>query len=84
MTPIRFGDMEALNLLMNNNADALVKMNMIYSSSPIARRDIGQLYTNGITDSIKISEDAKNRNVEILHAYLKGTGKGIRVLKKKK
>lgn len=73
-TPLKFGDMETLNLLMNNNPDALVKMNMEYASSPIGRRDIRQIYENGFVDNIDINPDALNRNVEIFNVNLKMLG----------
>ena len=66
--------METLNLLMNNNPDALVKMNMEYASSPIGRRDIRQIYENGFVDNIDINPDALNRNVEIFNVNLKMLG----------
>ena len=77
-------DQETLNLLMNNNPDALVKMNMLYSSSPMARRDIGQIYANGIVDELKMNKDAKNRNVEILEVKLKMLGIELQFLNSKK
>lgn len=76
-TPIKFGDMETLNLLLNNDPDALVKMMMLYASSPIARRDVSQLYENGFVDEIEMNEDARNRNVEIMNVHLKALGIGI-------
>ena len=62
---------------MNNNPDALVKLNMVYASSPIARRDISQIYTHGIVDNIEVNNEAKNRNVEILNVRLKTLGMGL-------
>lgn len=73
-TPIRFGDMETLNLLMNNNPDAFVKMNMLYASSPIARLDISQNYEKGFVDEIELNPEAKNRNIEILDVNFKMLG----------
>lgn len=83
-TAIKIGDMEALNLLLNNNPDAFMKLNMLYASSPIARRDIGQIYENGVLDNIKINKDAKNRNVEIFDIDNKMMGIRLKFVKKKK
>ena len=44
-TAIKIGTMEAMNLLINNNTDALVRLNMQYSSSTIARRNMNIIPT---------------------------------------
>lgn len=75
----KFGEMEINNLLLNMNPEALCKMNMLYSSSIVGRRDIGQIYEDGILpDKINLSPDSTNRNAEILRVYLKARGIGIR------
>lgn len=79
-TAIKIGDMEALNLLLNNNPDALVKMNMLYASSPMARRDIGQIYEKGFVD-IELNPDARNRNIEIFRVDNKMLGTRLRFVK---
>ena len=83
-TPVKWGDMEILNLLMNNNPKVLTKLIFLYSSSPMARKDVAQLYENGVTDNIEINKDAANRNVEILNVILKAKGIGMRFKKKNK
>ena len=69
---------------MNNNPKVLTKLIFLYSSSPMARKDVAQLYENGVTDNIEINKDAANRNVEILNVILKAKGIGMRFKKKKK
>lgn len=68
---------------MNNDPKILTKLIFLYSSSPMARKDITQLYENGFTDNIKINPDAANRNVEIFNVILKAKGIGMRFKKKK-
>lgn len=72
--------METLNLLMNNKTEALQKMNMLYTSSHIARRFDAQIYEKGIPDEIEVDEDAINRNVEIFNVYLKACGLGFNMV----
>ena len=51
-------------------------MHLFYRSSPVARRAIGKLYTDDILnfEKFKIKKGYKNRNIEILMAYLKSMG----------
>ena len=60
-------------MLMNNDPDAFVKLNMMNSSSPLARKDIGQVYEYK-ADNIHMNPEAKNRNIEILDVDLKMLG----------
>ena len=86
-TPIRFGDMETGNLT-HLGAELIVQMLMLYSTSPHARRLTSELLTGDPFDvDIKLDMDSKNRNVEILNAYLKTMGLKLvfkRIPKKKK
>ena len=73
-TPIRFGDMETGNLI-HLGAELVVQMLMLYSTSPHARRLTDRLLTGDAFDiDIKIDENSRNRNVEILNVYLKTMG----------
>lgn len=85
-TPIRFGDMETGNLI-HLGAELVVQMLMLYSTSPHARRLTDQLLTGDAFDiDIKLDEESRNRNVEILNVYLKTMGLRLtftRVPKKK-
>lgn len=60
-------------MLMNNDPDAFVKLNMMNSSSPLARKDIGQVYEHK-ADRIHMNPEAKNRNIEILDVDFKMLG----------
>ena len=73
-TPIRFGNMETGNLI-HLGAELVVQMLMIYSTSPHARRLTEALLTDDpFNIDIKLDMESKNRNVEILNAYLKSMG----------
>lgn len=72
-----------MNLLMNNNPEALVKMMYTYSSSVKARRNIGILYEGGLNlEDFDIPEDATNRSAEITNIDLKALGVRINFKKK--
>ena len=74
-TAIKIGTMEAMNLLINNNTDALVRLNMQYSSSTIARRNMNEIYDGNIdSEFILIPENARNKNAEINNIYFKAFG----------
>ena len=73
-TPIRFGDMETGNLI-HLGAELVVQMLMLYSTSPHARRLTSQMLTGDAFDiDVKLDNESKNRNVEILNVYLKTMG----------
>ena len=71
-TPIRFGEMEG-NIFNTMSAEIAVMNMMIYSNSPIGRRDAGQMLTS-YTFDVKLSEDAKSRSAEILNSIIKAMG----------
>lgn len=67
--------MELNNLLINNNPEALIKLNMQYSSSVLARRNLHQLYNGDLNIPIlEMPKGATNRNAEINNNYLKPLG----------
>lgn len=75
-TPIKLGRDENNNLNIGISSKILAKMHLFYRSSPVARRAIGKLYTDDILnfEKFKIKKGYKNRNIEILMAYLKSMG----------
>lgn len=72
-TPIRFGEME--NSIFNNamGAEIQVQVQMIYSTSPQARRDCKELL-NSYKLNVELDEDSKSRSAEILNAIIKVMG----------
>ena len=83
-TPIMFGPMESGNL--GHLGMQYVVMNlMLYSSSPQARRLFENLLIGNPYDiDIKLDEDSKNRNAEIINALLKTMGLRLVFTKKLK
>ena len=81
-TPIRFGEMELMNLI--HFSKNIYKMMTIYSSSPQGRRSLKDiLLTDNIFDiNLDIKSGFRNRNFEILNAYL--TTMGIKIVTIKK
>lgn len=74
-TALKFGTMETLNLLINNNPDALVRLNMQYASSTIARRSMNEMYEGDLNaEFIRIPKNARNKNAEINNIYFKAFG----------
>lgn len=74
-TPVRFGEMETGNMLHFINVYPVVSNLMLHSTSPIGRREAIHLLTGNPFDvNIELTDEAKNRNVEILNAYLKTIG----------
>lgn len=74
-TPLKVGNMEVTNLLINNDPMALTKLNMQYSSSIQARRNLGQLYDGPLDiEELEMPEDSTNRNAEINNILLKALG----------
>ena len=85
-TPIRFGEMETEDFI-HIGAENVVSALMIHSVSPQARRLLEQALTgNPYHVDIVLNSDSKNRNVEILNAYLKTMGLRLtfKKIKKKK
>lgn len=73
-TPIRFGEMESGNLSHAGIEEVVINL-MLHSASPHGRRLAEELLTgNPFNVDIKLDTDSKNRNVEILNAYLKTMG----------
>lgn len=73
-TPIRFGDMETGNLI-HLGAELVVQMLMLYSTSPHARRLTQEMLTgDAFNIDVKLDDESKNRNAEILNVYLKTMG----------
>lgn len=73
-TPIRFGEMESGNLSHVGIEEVVINL-MIHSASPHGRRLAEELLTGDpFNIDIKLDMDSKNRNVEILNAYLKTMG----------
>ena len=73
-TPINFGNMEMSDLL-HLNVDNVITTLMIYSASPIGRRLTEEMLTGDpFNVDVKLNAEARNRNVEILNAYLKTQG----------
>ena len=71
-TPIRFGEMEG-NILRSMGAEIDAMNMMLYSNSPVGRRDAKQMLTS-YTFNVQLSEDAKSRSAEILNAIIKAMG----------
>jgi hypothetical protein len=71
-TPIRFGEMEG-NIFKAMGAEIDAINMMIYSNSPVGRRDAKQMLTSYKFD-VKLSENAKSRSAEILNSILKAMG----------
>lgn len=73
-TPIKFGNME-IEHMNHMGAEAVIEALMIHSVSPQGRR----LYEQALTGdpynvNIRLDGNSKNRQVEILNAYLKTMG----------
>jgi len=71
-TPIRFGEMEG-NIFNTMGAEIYVMNLMLYSNSPVGRRDANQMLTS-YKFNVQLSEDAKSRSAEILNSYIKTMG----------
>ncbi len=73
-TPIKFGEMETGDM-GHLGMEAVIVNLMLHSASPHARRLTEELLTGDpFNIDIKLDNEAKNRNVEILNAYLKTMG----------
>lgn len=83
-TPIRFGEMETSDMSHLGMETVIINL-MINSVSPLGRRLMEQLLTGDPYNiDIKLTDDCKNRNVEILNAYLKTMGLRLVFTKKPK
>lgn len=71
-TPIRFGEQEN-NILISMGAEIQVQNQMIYSTSPQARRDVKQLLTK-YELNVELNPEGKSRSAEILNAIIKPMG----------
>ena len=71
-TPIRFGEMEG-NIFKTMGAEIDCINMMIYSNSPIGRRDAKQMLSSYKFD-VQLSENAKSRSAEILNCIIKPMG----------
>lgn len=80
-TPIRFGDMEIMNLI--HFSKQIYYMMTLYSSSPQARRSMKDILSaDNIFDiNLTLNEKFRNRNVEILNAYLSTMGLKLKIKK---
>ena len=81
-TPIRIGDQENINSLIGVDAKDIARMHLLYRSSVQGRRDLGKTLVTRTKPikKFKLKKDFKNRNVEILQAYLKAMGLRIEFL----
>ena len=70
------GDQENINSLIGVDAENIAKLHMFYRSSVIGRKDLGKQLATTIKTikDFKYNDEFKNRNVEILQAYLKAMG----------
>ena len=78
-TPIKIGRDENNNLSIGLDSFTLAKFHLFYRSSPAARREISKLYTKNPLNfkKFKLKKRFKNRNVEILAAYFKSSGREL-------
>lgn len=74
--PIKMGRDEDSNLGIGVLSDMIAKFHLFYRSSPKARRSLKKLYTANILNfkKFKIKRGYRNRNAEVLMAYLKAMG----------
>ena len=79
-TPIRFGEMEN-SILMLMGAEIQINNLMMYSTSPQARRDAGQMLES-YDFNVQLSKDGKSRSAEMLNAILKCMGNKLLFTKK--
>lgn len=83
-TPIRFGEMESEDF-MHMGVEHVISALMIHSVSPQARRLAESMLTGDPYHvDIVLDENSRNRNVEILNAYLKAIGLKITFEKRHK
>ena len=75
-TPTTFGNMEHANMGHIQDIEVLIINLMLHSASPHGRKLAYTIYESSDPFHVDVNLDdkAKNRNVEILNAYLKGKG----------
>lgn len=75
-------DQENINSLIGVDPANIAKLHLFYRSSVIGRRDLGKKLATSIKPIKEFEYDTefKNRNVEILQAYLKSMGLKIEFL----
>ena len=78
-TPIKIGRDENNNLGIGLHSYFLAKFHLFYRSSPAARREVSKMYTKSPLNfkRFKVKKRFKNRNVEILSAYFKSSGRRL-------
>ena len=78
-TPIKIGRDENNNLGNGLDSYFLAKFHLFYRSSPIARLEVEKLYSKNPLNfkKFKVKKRFKNRNVEILNAYFKSSGRKL-------
>ena len=78
-TPIKIGRDENNNLGIGLDPYFLAKFHLFYRSSPAARREVEKMYTKNPLNfkKFKVKKRFKNRNVEILNAYFKSSGRRL-------
>ena len=81
-TPIRLGYQENFNSLIGVDSEDLATMHMYYRSSAMGRQWLGKRLMKSIKPLKKLKKNPKmkNRNAEILYAYLKFLGIRINFL----
>lgn len=83
-TPVRFGEMEFLDM-MHSNAETLIEMLMLLSASPRGRRMFESLLIGDpFQRNVRIPMDATSRQVEKVDVYLKEIGLRLDFIKKPK
>ena len=83
-TPVRFGDMEFLDML-HMNGEINIQVLLLVSAAPKARRMFEQLLIGDpFVRDIRLPADAKSRQVEKVDVYLKEIGLALRFTKRLK
>jgi len=67
---------ENINSMIGVDPDIIAKLHLFYRSSVVGRRNLGETLATRLKllNDFKYSAEFKNRNVEILQAYLKAMG----------
>jgi hypothetical protein len=75
-TPIRLGIDENINTCIGSPSDLIAKLHLFYRSSVVGRKELSKELAETIKSigKFKYTPEFKNRNVEILQAYLKCLG----------
>lgn len=75
-TPIRIGDQENVNSSIGVPPEIIARLHLFYRCSVMGRMDLGKRLATTMKGlkHFKFEPDFKNRNVEILQAYLKAMG----------